>query len=105
MLCRDPTLLDHSVPEMRLSAFRYSLKSGPKAKDPLTMVRPIPVGVQFVFIVPTFLLITFSVTSVWELVADKASGLLKSQRAFGSVLRVAGGLTILTGIGLALARR
>jgi homoserine/homoserine lactone efflux protein len=64
-----------------------------------------PVGLQFVFIVPTFLFITFSVTSVWALVAGKASGLLKSQRAFRWVLRAAGGLTILTGIGLALARR
>jgi homoserine/homoserine lactone efflux protein len=33
-----------------------------------------PLRLQFIFIVPTFLVITFSVTSVWALVAGKASG-------------------------------
>lgn len=64
-----------------------------------------PVGLQFAIIVPTFLVITFTVTSVWALVAGKASGLLKSQRAFQSVLKTAGGLMIIAGVGLALARR
>ena len=64
-----------------------------------------PLGLQFVFIVPTFLVITFAVTSVWALVAGNISGFLRSQRAFQSVLRTAGGLMIIAGVGLALARR
>jgi homoserine/homoserine lactone efflux protein len=64
-----------------------------------------PLGLQFAFIVPTFLVITFSVTSVWALVAGKASGFLQGQRAFQSVLRAAGGLMVIAGMGLALARR
>jgi len=64
-----------------------------------------PFGLQFAFIVPTFLVITFAVTSVWALVAGNVRGFLHSQRAFQSVLRTAGGLMVIAGIGLALARR
>ncbi len=64
-----------------------------------------PIGFQFVIIVPTFLGITFTVTSVWAFVAGNVRGLLRSQRAFQSVLRTAGGLMIMAGVGLALARR
>jgi threonine/homoserine/homoserine lactone efflux protein len=64
-----------------------------------------PLGLQFSIIVPTFLVITFSVTSVWALVAGKVSGFLQSQRAFQSVLRTAGGLMVIAGVGLAAARR
>lgn len=64
-----------------------------------------PSGIQFTYIVPTFLIITFTVTSVWALVAGKLRGFLKSQRAQKSVSRTSGGLMILTGVGLALARR
>jgi threonine/homoserine/homoserine lactone efflux protein len=64
-----------------------------------------PLGLQFTFIVPTFLVITFTVTSIWALVAGKVSGFLQSQRALKSVLRTAGGLMIIAGAGLALARR
>ncbi len=64
-----------------------------------------PIGPQFAFIVPTFLLIGFTVTAVWAIVAGKASGLLQSQRALTSVLRGSGGLMIIAGLGLALARR
>ena len=64
-----------------------------------------PLGVQFAFIVPTFLVITFTVTSVWALVAGKIRGFLQSQRVFQSVSRAAGGLMIIAGMGLALARR
>ena len=64
-----------------------------------------PLGLQFTFIVPTFLVITFTVTSVWALVAGNVRGFLQSQRAFQSVLRTAGGLMIIAGVGLALARR
>ena len=64
-----------------------------------------PLGIQFIFIVPTFLVITFTVTSIWALVAGKLRGVLKSQRAINSVSRTSGGLMILTGVGLALARR
>lgn len=64
-----------------------------------------PVGLQFTFIVPTFLVITFTITSAWALVAGKTRVFMKSQRVFKSVLRTAGGLMIIAGIGLALARR
>jgi homoserine/homoserine lactone efflux protein len=64
-----------------------------------------PLGLQFAFIGPTFLVITFTVTLVWALIAGKVSGFLQGQRAFKSVLRTAGGLMIIAGAGLALARR
>lgn len=64
-----------------------------------------PLGLQFAFIVPTFLMITFFVTSIWALVAGKARDFLRNQRAFRAVLRTAGGMMIVSGLGLALARR
>ena len=64
-----------------------------------------PLGLQLACIVPTFLLITFSVTSVWAVAAGKASGFFRSRRALQSVSRTAGGLMVLAGAGLALARR
>ncbi|MCB0046507.1 MAG: LysE family translocator [Caldilineaceae bacterium] len=64
-----------------------------------------PVGVQFMLIVPTFLAITFIVTSIWAITAGKAGGLLKSRRAVQSAQRGAGGFMIVAGLGLALARR
>ena len=64
-----------------------------------------PIGMQLTIIVPTFLLITFTVTSVWALVAGNVRGFFQSQRAFQSVSRTAGGLMITAGVGLALARR
>lgn len=64
-----------------------------------------PLGLQFAFIVPTFLAITFTVTSFWALVAGKLRGFLLSQRALKSVSRTSGGLMILAGVVLALARR
>ncbi len=64
-----------------------------------------PLGVQFMIIVPTFLVITFTVTSVWALVAGKLRGFLKSHRALKTVSRTSGGLMILAGLGLILARK
>lgn len=64
-----------------------------------------PLGVQFAIIVPTFLMITFGVTSIWALIAGKARGILKDQHALKPVLRTAGVLMIVAGMGLALARR
>jgi threonine/homoserine/homoserine lactone efflux protein len=64
-----------------------------------------PLGLQFAFIVPTFLVITFTVTSIWALVAGNVSGFLRSKRVFQSVSRTAGGLMIIAGMGLAMARR
>ena len=72
---------------------------------PQFIVTARPIWLQFIFIVPTFLLITFTVTSVWALVAGKVSGFLQGRRAFQSVLRTAGGLMIIAGAGLVLARR
>ena len=64
-----------------------------------------PLGFQLTLIVPTFLGITFTATSVWAMAAGKASGFLQSRRAFKSVLRTGGGLMIIAGAGLAIARR
>lgn len=64
-----------------------------------------PLGPQFAYIVPTFLVISFVVTSCWGLVAGKASIFLRSQKAVQTALRTAGGLMIVAGVGLALARR
>lgn len=64
-----------------------------------------PLGVQFLLIVPTFLFITFTVTSVWALVAGSAREFLRSPRAIKTVSRTSGGLMVLAGMGLAAARR
>ena len=63
-----------------------------------------PLGQQLMLIVPTFLVITYVVTSVWALVAGKASGLLRSERAFRALLRVAAGLMVIAGLSLVLGR-
>lgn len=64
-----------------------------------------PIGIQFGLIVPTFLVITFAVTSIWAIVAGNVRAVLLGQWAFKSILRTAGGLMIIAGIGLAMARR
>lgn len=64
-----------------------------------------PLGPQLIVIVPTFLVITFVVTSVWALAAGNARRFLRSQGAYRSILRTSGGLMITAGLGLALARR
>ena len=64
-----------------------------------------PLGPQFALIVPTFLVITFCLTSVWALAAGTAGGFLQRRRTFRSVMRTAGALMIAAGAGLALARR
>ena len=64
-----------------------------------------PIKLQFVIIVPTFLLITFFVTSTWALVAGKSSKFFRSKKALKTVSRTSGGLMVAAGIGLAAARR
>lgn len=64
-----------------------------------------PLGIQFLLIVPTFLIITFSVTSIWALIAGNARDLLQNRGVFKTVSRSAGGLMVIAGMGLALARR
>ena len=64
-----------------------------------------PLGLQFSLIVPTFLVITFSVTSVWALIAGNVREFLQRRRAFQSVIRTAGGMMVIAGVGLALSRR
>jgi homoserine/homoserine lactone efflux protein len=60
---------------------------------------------QFLLIVPTFLTITFVVTSAWALAAGKAGRFLKSRRAARMGFRAAGALMLVAGTALALARR
>ena len=64
-----------------------------------------PAITQFLLILPTFLLITFVITSIWALAAGNAKEFLKNRRIAGSVYRTAGGLMIIAGLGLAMARR
>jgi threonine/homoserine/homoserine lactone efflux protein len=64
-----------------------------------------PIGLQFVIIVPTFLVITFSITSVWALAAGKSRKFFRSPRALQTVSRTSGGLMVAAGVGLAAARR
>lgn len=64
-----------------------------------------PLGRQLACIVPTFLAITFGVTSVWAVVSGSARELLQRRRARQVVARTGGGLMILAGIGLGLAHR
>jgi homoserine/homoserine lactone efflux protein len=63
----------------------------------------LPLELQFAFIVPTFLMITFTVTSGWALVAGNIRGVLQNRRVFKLVLRTAGVLMIIAGVGLVLA--
>ncbi len=64
-----------------------------------------PTGLQFAIIVPTFLLITFSVTSIWAIAAGRARTTLKKGKRVQTVMRTAGGLMVMAGLGMALARR
>lgn len=64
-----------------------------------------PAGTQFSIIVPTFLLITFSVTAVWALIAGNARTYLSSKKTVRYAFRTTGGLMMIAGIGLAMARR
>lgn len=60
---------------------------------------------QFAIIIPTFLFITFVVTSAWALLAGEVRGYLQNQRAIQIALRTTGCLMILAGVGLAMARK
>lgn len=64
-----------------------------------------PVITQFSIIVPTFLIITFTITSVWALAAGSARVFLGSRKSIRAVSKTSGGLMVLAGIGLAAARR
>ena len=64
-----------------------------------------PVAMQFLIIVPTFLVITYSVTALWAVLAGNAHIFLKGNRSMEKGQKAAGGLMILAGIGLAMARR
>ena len=64
-----------------------------------------PLETQLAIIVPTFLVITFSVTALWAVAAGGARRFLSSPRALKAVARVSGGMMVGAGVGLALARR
>jgi homoserine/homoserine lactone efflux protein len=63
-----------------------------------------PLAPQLALIAPTFLAITFVVTSAWAVAAGKAGRLLKSPRATRMGFRAAGALMLAAGAALALAR-
>ncbi|MEG3639161.1 LysE family translocator [Magnetococcus sp. PR-3] len=64
-----------------------------------------PLTLQLLAIVPTFLMITFIVTTGWALLAGSARTVLQNRRVLPNVLRATGGMMVLAGTGLALARR
>ena len=64
-----------------------------------------PLGIQFTVIIPTFLLITFFVTSIWAVAAGNISSFFKGKQSFKTVFQASGGLMVVAGLGLALARR
>lgn len=64
-----------------------------------------PVGSQFSLIVPTFLVITFVVTSAWAFIGGNVRKYIDNKRTVKSVFQAAGGLMIIAGLGLAMARR
>ena len=51
-----------------------------------------PLGLQFALIVPTFLMITFVITSIWALAAGKASGFFVESASFSISPQVSGGI-------------
>ena len=64
-----------------------------------------PLTMQFVYIIPTFLLITFAVTSLWALAAGNMRDVLMKKHIMKPVFKTAGGLMVVAGVGLAMARR
>ena len=64
-----------------------------------------PAGPQFACIVPTFLLLTFFLTAGWALAAGKAGRFFRQRRAMRALMRTAGGMMVIAGAGLVLARR
>jgi homoserine/homoserine lactone efflux protein len=62
------------------------------------------IAAQFAVIVPTFLVITFAVTSMWALAAGKARRFLSSPRAARAASVASGVLMLAAGAALALAR-
>jgi homoserine/homoserine lactone efflux protein len=63
-----------------------------------------PLAEQFAVIVPTFLAVTFAVTSMWALAAGKARRFLRSARAARAASAASGVLMLAAGAALALAR-
>lgn len=64
-----------------------------------------PLGIQFSMIFPTFLFITFMVTAMWAICAGHLSLFLMGQKSLNTLMKTAGGMMIMAGIGLVLARR
>lgn len=63
-----------------------------------------PVEVQFLIIVPTFLAITFAVTSAWAMVPGLINSRLQDRAKLAVVFRVAAALIVISGIGMVAAR-
>lgn len=64
-----------------------------------------PWGLQFAIIFPTFLAVTFAVASAWAWAAGSARNFLQNKKALQPIFRGAGGLMVVAGVSLALARR
>ena len=72
----------------------------PQFLDPEAGLAP-----QFAIIVPSFLAITFVFTGLWAFAAGRMGRFLRSRRHILLRNRIAGGLFIGAGLGLAVARR
>ncbi|WP_027186236.1 LysE family translocator [Desulfovibrio inopinatus] len=62
-------------------------------------------GLQLSIIIPTFLLITFIITSLWAIAAGSARDMLQNEKLSRPMLRTAGGFMVLAGLGMAMTRR
>jgi len=71
---------------------------------PQFMDAALPLGPQFALIVPVFLAITFTVTSVWAWVASRAGAFLKGGRGLMILTRSAAMAIVIAGVGMALGR-
>jgi len=63
------------------------------------------IGLQLTYIVPTFLLIAFFVTSLWAFGAQSAKRFFQAKQSIKTLLRTTGVLMIISGLGLLFARK
>ena len=63
-----------------------------------------PIGMQFMIIIPVFLLITFAVTAGWALASGWLNGRVRDPARLAIVFRAAAAMIMLSGAGMAMMR-
>ena len=63
-----------------------------------------PIAMQFMIIIPVFLLITFAVTAGWALVSGWLNGRVRDPARLAIVFRAAAAMIMLSGAGMAMMR-